>query len=147
MGDRQAIGHSRRSAKDLEQEIMYGEFVKKQMKFLNHVQEGHLDRVEDLLEFERDELNLDFQEDVKGFTPLMTAATAGNLDMVTVLLEAKADPHIRDKTVMRYTPLEVAIVIMEDEDPEYAEVVEILRKASGYERLPRVRRKPGEDNR
>mmetsp|Transcript_120466 Transcript_120466/g.336086 ORF Transcript_120466/g.336086 Transcript_120466/m.336086 type:complete len:238 (+) Transcript_120466:1-714(+) len=129
-----------------EEMAKYGRVRKTQDQFMKQVVGEKLDRVEDMLEFQRDELDLDYQDEKKGFTALMHATCAGNVEIVQVLLEAKADPHIRDKTPMRYTPLEVAVVIMQDEDAEFADVVEVLREASGYDRLPRVRRKPGEEN-
>ncbi|CAE8640627.1 unnamed protein product [Polarella glacialis] len=113
-----------------------------QQSFMDHVKAGRLDRVEDLLEFRRDEIDLNFQEEWQGKTALMLATLANQVEIVDVLLEARADPHIRDRTEMRYTPLEVAQVIMEDEDPEFQEVVNMLKDASGHDHLSRARRSP-----
>mmetsp|Transcript_41234 Transcript_41234/g.93027 ORF Transcript_41234/g.93027 Transcript_41234/m.93027 type:complete len:204 (-) Transcript_41234:124-735(-) len=142
-------GQVRRRAPTLtkeEQLEKFGRVQKTQQQFLKHVQDGKLDRIEDMLEFQKDELDLNFQDEKKGFTALMHATCANNLDVVSVLLEARADPHVRDRTPMRYTPLEVATVIMQDEDADFEDVVELLREASGYDRLPKVRRKPDEHN-
>ncbi|CAE7499817.1 unnamed protein product [Symbiodinium natans] len=116
-----------------------------QKAFLDHVEAGRLDRVEDMLEFHSDKIDVNFQDPVHGRTPLMLAALAGNLDLVEVLLEARADPHIRERTEMCYTPLEAAQVIMEDEDGDFEELVQLLAKASGYDHLPPRRSDPGYD--
>eukprot|EP00421_Protoceratium_reticulatum_P073253 CAMPEP_0168409136 /NCGR_PEP_ID=MMETSP0228-20121227/27031_1 /TAXON_ID=133427 /ORGANISM="Protoceratium reticulatum, Strain CCCM 535 (=CCMP 1889)" /LENGTH=205 /DNA_ID=CAMNT_0008422845 /DNA_START=61 /DNA_END=678 /DNA_ORIENTATION=- len=142
-------GQLRRRAPTLakgEQVDRFGRVQKTQQQFMQHVQEGRLDRIEDMLEFQRDELDLNFQDDKKGFTALMHATCANKLDIVMVLLEARADPHLRDRTPMRYTPLEVATVIMQDEDADFEDVVEVLREACAYDNLPKVRRKPEEGN-
>uniref|UniRef100_A0A7S4R3X4 Uncharacterized protein n=1 Tax=Alexandrium monilatum TaxID=311494 RepID=A0A7S4R3X4_9DINO len=130
-----------------EEEIAkFGCVRKTQQQFMKLVIDEKMDSVEDMLEFQRDEISLDFQDEKKGYTALMHATCANNLDLVQLLLEAKADPHIRDKTPMRYTPLEVATVISQDEDTDFADLADLLCEASGYDRLPRVRRKPGEAN-
>eukprot|EP00439_Symbiodinium_sp_Y106_P050208 s4468_g6.t1 len=116
-----------------------------QQAFVDHVEAGRLERVEDMLEFHSDEFDLNFQDPVHGRTPLMLAALAGSLELVEVLLEARADPHIRERTEMRYTPLEAAQVIMEDEDGDFEEIVQVLAKASGYDRPPPRRCDPGYD--
>lgn len=46
---------------------------------------------------------------------------------------------------MRYTPLEAAQAIMEDEDGDFEELVQVLAKASGYDRPPPRRCDPGYD--
>eukprot|EP00405_Crypthecodinium_cohnii_P005572 CAMPEP_0194761398 /NCGR_PEP_ID=MMETSP0323_2-20130528/14112_1 /TAXON_ID=2866 ORGANISM="Crypthecodinium cohnii, Strain Seligo" /NCGR_SAMPLE_ID=MMETSP0323_2 /ASSEMBLY_ACC=CAM_ASM_000346 /LENGTH=196 /DNA_ID=CAMNT_0039683115 /DNA_START=97 /DNA_END=684 /DNA_ORIENTATION=- len=120
---------------------LFGCVLAKQRKFMEHVKEGRLDEVEDYLAFHVADIDINHQ-DGEGKTALMIAAQANELEMVEALLEARADPHIRDKSTMRYTPLELAQRILEDEDAEYLDVVEILRIASGYDTLPRVRRSP-----
>ncbi|CAJ1343201.1 unnamed protein product [Effrenium voratum] len=118
--------------------LPFGQVSATQQGFMDHVQAGRVDRVEDLLEFHRDKIEIDFQ-DALGQTPLMLATLAGSIDMVEILLEARADPHIRERTEMAYTPLEAAQVIMEDEDPDFEELVQLLSRASGHESLPSKR--------
>merc|ERR1712194_150458 len=125
-----------------EERAKFGYLHVVQQEFMRHVEDGNLHRIEDMLEFRRRDLDVNFQTERDGKTPLFLAAEAGNLELAQVLLEVRADPHIRELTNMRYTPLEVALRVLEDEDKDYAELVEFLREASGYDRLPRVRRSP-----
>jgi len=142
-------GRRIRTAKPLsneEQKATWGFVPATQAKFMQMVRAGKVHNVEDMLEFNKDEINVNYQDREKGQTSLSIAASANYVELVSVLLEARADPHIRDRTEMRYTPLELAQVIMEDEDPDFEEVVELLRDASGYDQLPKVRRSTNPDD-
>ncbi|CAE7238122.1 unnamed protein product [Symbiodinium sp. CCMP2592] len=136
---------ARRSQESDSERQLFSKASSIQQAFVDHVEAGRLERVEDMLEFRSDEFDLNFQDPVHGRTPLMLAALAGSLELVEVLLEARADPHIRERTEMRYTPLEAAQVIMEDEDGDFEEIVQALAKASGYDRPPPRRSDPGYD--
>eukprot|EP00435_Cladocopium_sp_Y103_P043523 s574_g12.t1 len=116
-----------------EDQLPFSQASSTQQAFMDHVKACRVERVEDLLEFHRDKLDVNFCDPLKGQTPLMLATLAGNIDLVDVLLEAQADPHIRERTEMAYTPLEAAQVIMQDEDPGFEDLVRILQEASGWE--------------
>eukprot|EP00931_Biecheleriopsis_adriatica_P111620 TRINITY_DN86028_c0_g1_i1.p1 TRINITY_DN86028_c0_g1~~TRINITY_DN86028_c0_g1_i1.p1 ORF type:complete len:221 (-),score=47.98 TRINITY_DN86028_c0_g1_i1:34-627(-) len=133
----------RRQQEDGADKPAFGQVTAIQQAFMDHVKAGRLDRVEDLLEVQRDQIDLDFQDEWKGQTPLMLATLGGHLEIVEVLLEARADPHIRERSEMAYTPMEAAQVIMEDEDPDFEELVHVLREASGYDCLPSKRTDAG----
>ncbi|CAL1138019.1 unnamed protein product [Cladocopium goreaui] len=132
-----------------EGQLPFSQASSTQQAFMDHVKACRVERVEDLLEFHRDKIDVNFPDPLKGQTPLMLATLAGNIDLVDILLEepsdllciksagcsgqAQADPHLRERTEMAYTPLEAAQVIMQDEDPDFEDLVRILQEASGWE--------------
>ena len=126
-----------------EDQLPFSQASATQQAFMDHVKACRVERVEDLLEFHGSKIDVNFHDPIKGQTPLMLAIMAGNVDLVEILLEAKADPHIRERTEMAYTPLEAAQVIMQDEDPDFEDLVRILQAASGWENLPSKRRDAG----
>eukprot|EP00434_Breviolum_minutum_P045379 symbB.v1.2.040666.t1/scaffold7420.1/size11376/2 len=72
---------------------------------MDHVKACRVERVEDLLEFHGSKIDVNFHDPIKGQTPLMLATMAGNVDLVEILLE--------------------------DEDPDFEDLVRILQAASG----------------
>mmetsp|Transcript_31223 Transcript_31223/g.57072 ORF Transcript_31223/g.57072 Transcript_31223/m.57072 type:complete len:163 (-) Transcript_31223:65-553(-) len=117
----------------------YGYVPKTQSMFRKYVKTRQLDRLEDLLESQAGEIFVDMRESETGKTALMDAVCANELDIVRVLLEQGADPHIRDFSEMRYTVVEIAQTLCED-DPDYEEVLSLLCEAAGFERPPPLRK-------
>ncbi|CAE7443725.1 NIFU4 [Symbiodinium natans] len=69
-----------------------------QQRFLWRLQDGHLDVVEDYLHNPKMRKAIDINRyDDMGLTPLHHAARLGHGDIVRALIEAKADPLLRDR--------------------------------------------------
>mmetsp|Transcript_11433 Transcript_11433/g.25924 ORF Transcript_11433/g.25924 Transcript_11433/m.25924 type:complete len:164 (-) Transcript_11433:87-578(-) len=117
----------------------YGYVPKTQSMFRKYVKMRQLDRLEDLLEMHADEIFIDMREAETGRTALMDAVCTNEADIVRVLLEQGADPHIRDFSEMRYTVVEIAQTLCED-DPDYEDVLGLLCEAAGFDRPPTLRK-------
>merc|ERR1719238_2580097 len=66
------------------------------MKFQLNCQYGGLDNVEDILTTKRHCIDINYY-DAQGVTCLQWAALGGYKDIVLALLDAKADPTLKDK--------------------------------------------------
>ena len=80
-----------------------------QEKFMQYVQEGRLDKVNQLLNWERYGgliANVNVPDAQSQATPLHAACVSDSLEVIQVLLDHKADPNA--KTINQRTPLHFA---------------------------------------
>mmetsp|Transcript_57103 Transcript_57103/g.133137 ORF Transcript_57103/g.133137 Transcript_57103/m.133137 type:complete len:217 (-) Transcript_57103:80-730(-) len=86
----------------------FGAVVCEQERFLAHLQDGHLNVVREYLNNSKRKHAIDVNLfDRSGLTPLHHAALLNHLDIAQALLEADADPTLRDRE-NNLTPLAMA---------------------------------------
>jgi len=112
-----------------EQKKEFGYVVAEQQRFLWHLQDGHLDIVEDYLlhAAKRKAIEVNAYDEL-GWTPLHYAARLNFPEIVRVLLDANADPDLKDK-VNGMTASDLATMGFGEEAGSNEEVLEVLRGA------------------
>jgi len=110
-----------------QQKKEYGCVVAEQQRFLWHLQDGHLDVVEDYIGIpkKRKAINIDLYDE-QGWTPLHYASQRNFTDIVKALLDAGANAGLKDK-VCGMTALDMAKMGTEEDAGPNDDVIDALR--------------------
>mmetsp|Transcript_130713 Transcript_130713/g.244559 ORF Transcript_130713/g.244559 Transcript_130713/m.244559 type:complete len:183 (+) Transcript_130713:103-651(+) len=109
-----------------EQKKEYGYVVAEQQRFLYHIQDGHLDIVDDYLEnaAKKKMINVNAYDEA-GWLPIHYAAQMNYTDILKALLKAGANPKLKDK-VTSQDAMDIAQMGIDDSSGPSDEVIELL---------------------